>query len=338
MIGSEKAGRWAALVMCSVIAATALLAPSPDTSLRSALAIHDFGHVVAFGLVTALFAFALHVRARPTFRRRAAAICFSAGASLSLGTIVELIQAFTGGKGDPWDVWRDGGGAFSVAILLIALDPAISARVRAALACLAVLALVTFALPVIAALGDEARARMQFPVLASFETTEELTRFHFSLVSFQTAEGFSRFHFEKGNFPPIVSIRDIDGSTVSAARLHLPPGRYASPGLALRYFPRDWRGMGVLRLLIVNPESSPITMTVRLEDAEYDYRLGLEDRYDRSLALAPGANRIEIPLSDVAAAPRSRQFDLGRVQSLLVFAADLKQARDIIIGPIVLLR
>ena len=94
----------------------------------------------------------------------------------------------------------------------------------------------------------------------------------------------------------------------------------------------------VLRLLIVNPEPTPTKITVRIDDAEYDYRLGLDDRYNRSFPLSPGANWIEIPLSEVVAAPRDRRFDLGRVQSLLVHAVNLEQPRDIIIGPIVLLR
>jgi hypothetical protein len=63
----------------------------------------------------------------------------------------------------------------------------------------------------------------------------------------------------------------------------------------------------------------------------------MDDRYNRAFPLSPGANRIEIPLSDIASAQRDRQFDLGRVHSLLVFAVDLKQPRSIIIGPITLL-
>jgi hypothetical protein len=116
----------------------------------------------------------------------------------------------------------------------------------------------------------------------------------------------------------------------------LPPGRY--PGFELSYFPRDWRGARVLRLLIVNPEPAPLELNVRVDDAQYDYHLDLADRYDRAFPLLPGANRIEIPLSDVAAAPRGRRFDLGRVRTLLVYAVDLGQPREIIVGPIELIR
>ena len=133
MIRAERSWRWAALAACGVIAATVLAAPDPDTNLRSALAIHDFGHVAAFGLVTALFAFALSAWSSPALRGRVVAICLAAGAALTLGAAVELAQAVSGLHGDLWDVMRDGGGAFSVALILTAFDYAISARWRAAL-------------------------------------------------------------------------------------------------------------------------------------------------------------------------------------------------------------
>jgi hypothetical protein len=268
--------------------------------------------------VTAMFAVVLSAWSRPTFRGRAGVTCLAAGASIVLGAAIEIAQAMSGRHGDPWDVVRDAGGACSVALILVALGPATSARVRAVLAGAAILVVVAFAYPTFAAVEDEARARKQFPVLASFETTREL----------------SRFHFGDGKHPRIVLIPDSDGGSVSAVQLRLPAGKY--PGFSLGYFPGDWRGMRALQLLVVNPESTPIDLTVRIDD--HEYRLEADDRYNRSFLLSPGANRIEISLSDVAAAPRGRQLDLGRIHVLLVYAVDLEQPRDIIVGPIILLR
>jgi hypothetical protein len=319
MIASARIWRWAALALCAVIAAIVFGAPDPNARLRSALAIHDFGHVLAFGLVTVLVAFALSSRSRPTFLGRTGMACLAAIAAVALGGAVELAQVASGSNGDPWDVVRDSGGAFSVALLLTARDPAMSAPARVALACAAVFALAAFAYPIWVTLVDEARGREQFPVLATFETEGEL----------------SRFQFGEGTKPRVVTTLDDEARLVSAIQLQLPPGKY--PGFALSYFPRDWRGMRALSLMIVNPEPTPIEMTVRIDDAEYDYRLDLADRYNRAFSLPPGPNRIEIPLSDVATAPRGRRFDLGRVRLLLVYSVDLKQTREIIIGPITLL-
>ena len=160
---------------------------------------------------------------------------------------------------------------------------------------------------VFSGLDDEARARAQFPVLASFKTTSEL----------------SRVHFGEGTRARIVRMTGEDGQAASAVELHLPPGKY--PGFELRYFPGDWQGMRALKLTIVNPEPGPTEVTIRIDDTEY--RLKLHDRYNQSFPLSPGINRIAIPLADVASAPRGRRFDLGRVHTLLVFAIDLKEPR-----------
>ena len=207
-----------------------------------------------------------------------------------------------------------------MALALTALDPAISNAPRAAFIGTAAVILIAAAIPMLSALDDEARARAQFPILVSFENPTELSRFRF---------------LEKKD-PEIVSVKDADGRSVSAMQLHLPPRKYS--GFALSYFPGDWRGMHALRLLMVNPEPTPLEITVRIDDADYDSRLDLDDRYNRSFPLSPGLNQIEIALSDIATAPRYRRFDLGRVRSLLVYAVDLKQPRRIIIGPIRLLR
>jgi hypothetical protein len=311
--------RQVAAVSGVVISAAVFWAPDPDASLRSRLALHDLGHVAAFGMVAALLAYALSAGSPPTARARAGVIWLAAGAALALGVIVELVQVATGRGGDPWDVVRDGGGAFCAALALAVRDAGLSAKLRAALAGTAIFTLLACAYPLVAALYDETRAHAQFPVLASFETTSDL----------------SRFQFGEGMKPRIVPITDEDGRAASGMQLRLPPGRY--PGFELSYFPRDWRGARALRLLIANPEPTPLELHVRIDDAKYDYRLDMADRYDRAFPLLPGTNRIEIPLSDVATAPRGRPFDLGRVQTVLVYAIDLEQARAIIVGPIVLL-
>ena len=91
-------------------------------------------------------------------------------------------------------------------------------------------------------------------------------------------------------------------------------------------------------MLVVNPEPVAIDLTVRIDDAGHDGRLGMDDRFNRTFPLVPGPNRIEIPLSDVASAPRGRRFDLGQVRLLILFVADLREPRGMIVGPISLLR
>jgi hypothetical protein len=96
--------------------------------------------------------------------------------------------------------------------------------------------------------------------------------------------------------------------------------------------------MRALRLLIVNPEPTPAEITVRIDDAAHQHNLAFHDRFTRAFTLQPGPNRIEVPLDDVRVAPRDRELDLERVESLLIFAVDLARPREIVIGPIGLVR
>jgi hypothetical protein len=86
---------------------------------------------------------------------------------------------------------------------------------RAVIAGAGLFVFAAFAYPVFAALNDEACARAQFPVLASFERRSEL----------------SRFSFGEGLRPRIVSTTDDKGRAISAI-VPLPPGRY--PGFEVR--------------------------------------------------------------------------------------------------------
>jgi hypothetical protein len=72
----------------------------------------------------------------------------------------------------------------------------------------AVFAVGGLAYPTLVALDDEARALAQFPVLASFERTIEL----------------SRFQFDEGMEPKVVRMVDDDGRPFSAASLRLLSG------------------------------------------------------------------------------------------------------------------
>jgi hypothetical protein len=319
MFRSPRVWRWGALGLCIVVSAIVIWAPGPDRTLRSALAIHDFGHVVGFGLVTSLLSFSWSAGTHAKARKRIGATCLAATAAVAIGAAVELAQAAKGGSADPWDIVRDGGGAVAVALLLIALDRGLPRRVSVLIGAVAVGTFLGFASPIVVALHDEARARAQFPLLVGFEREGEL----------------ARLRFQHGATRNIVRLTD-EGRAVSGVKLLLPPGPY--PGVGLIYFPRDWSGMRALRLLIVNPEPTPAEITVRIDDAEHQHNLAFHDRFNRAFALQPGPNRIEVPLEDVRTAPRDRELDLERVESLLIFAVDLAQPREIVIGPIALVR
>lgn len=209
---------------------------------------------------------------------------------------------------------RDAVGSLTAALVVVAWQASVSSR--AILVVTAIATVLPFTFPTVAAWSDEIIARSQFPVLASFESVREM----------------SRFEFEREWDVTLTVAMDGGSRRVPAVRFHLPPGQY--PGFVLRYFPRDWRGMRTLSLLLVNTESTPLEMMVRIDDVHYRYYY--DDRYNRSFVLVPGPNRIEIPLAEVATAPRGRTFDLAQVYTVIVYAIDLAQPREILVGPIAL--
>ena len=167
--GSGARRRWPALTACAVICVAAVLAPGPDRTLRSAVALHDFGHVLGFGLVTALLAIALTERAGATLSGRIGTICAAALLSVLAGAAVEAVQGAIGGNADVWDLWRDAGGATAAALLLIAGYRTAAAQASVAAAVVGAAIILAFAAPTALALQDEWRAEAQFPVLANFE-------------------------------------------------------------------------------------------------------------------------------------------------------------------------
>jgi hypothetical protein len=77
---------------------------------------------------------------------------------------------------------------------------------------------------------------------------------------------------------------------------------------------KDWRGFGSLKLVALNPGKEPVSLDVTIKHKgtkDYDTRI------DRSFALAPGKNPIDIPLTGIANNDGTRA-DLSLVNILTV--------------------
>ncbi len=306
-----------ALTTSAVVTAVVFAAPAPGVDLRSAIAFHDFGHVLAFGFVTVLLWYGVPFRGRQSLGRRMGGVAAVVLAAIALGVLVEILQWVTGGNGDVDDAIRDAAGTLAAALLILALTTTRWGPSRVVLSLASAIVVLTAAYPALAAFSDESVARAQFPVLASFERQIEL----------------SRFDLRRAEHVELSSTEDDRGVTVPAMRLDLPVGRY--PGFALRYFPRDWRGYAALSLLMVNRAPTPLTVGIRIDDARHNNER--TDRYDGSFTLVPGPNRIEIPLSAVVSAPRGRLLDIAQIRTVRIFAGSLTEPRQVLIGPIALL-
>ena len=171
-----------------------------------------------------------------------------------------------------------------------------------------VTALLLFAVPLAVAITDDIIAAEQFPVLSDFETPFERMRWTGG-AGYAVVEGLARH-----------------GSHSLKILLHTT--QYS--GVALDYFPKDWRDYRTLAFSVFNPSGIPLKLVCRIHDeSHYPNGGDYEDRFNRTLAVGEGWNDIEISLADVMNAPQGRKMDMRRVQNFGIFSVRLTQERVI---------
>jgi len=170
-----------------------------------------------------------------------------------------------------------------------------------------------------AAIGmiDEITAYKQLPILADFETPFEIERFSGD-AGFTTDNTVARH----GNR----SLKVWFGTNLYS-------------GVALKYFPSDWKNFSHLKFSIYNPSSDPLNVISRLHDADhYDKGGSFDDRFNVKTEILQGWNDIEIALEDVENAPKTRKMNLNHIQGLSVYTVQLPQERIIYIDYIRLVK
>ncbi|MFO7577108.1 MAG: VanZ family protein [Pelovirga sp.] len=283
--------------------------PGPD-ALRSVRYGWMAGHLLCFALWSCLY---LIWRGKLSFWRQLTEVVLLC---VLVGGATEILQSLVGREPSWRDVANDVlGGLLAVLFFSSEKHQLPIWRLRL-LRCPVVLLVVWSLLPLSRAVIDDLLAWRQFPLLSGFETPFEDTRWG----------GKSR--------------RRVDDRIAYAGekslRVELVAGRY--PGVFLNHFPADWRDYESLSLQIYNPDSEPLELHLRIHDQlhrTFDYLH--RDRFNTPVDLMPGWNEVQARLAEVASAPRERDFDLGRVAGVGLFAVSLEQPRVIYLDEIRLL-
>jgi hypothetical protein len=153
-------------------------------------------------------------------------------------------------------------------------------------------------LPLAVALSDEEIARFQFPVLSDFETPFETGRW----------DGSARFSLD----------RTVASHGKASLRVDMDASLFS--GVALVYFPRNWRGFRILKMDTLNPSPEGVDITCRIHDQRHDEGdQRYEDRYNKVFHLRPGWHEIRVDLGEVARAPVGRTMDLGKIRAVGIF-------------------
>ncbi|WP_303721855.1 CIA30 family protein [Malonomonas rubra] len=226
--------------------------------------------------------------------------------SLLLGASTELLQSLIGREGS----WLDLGNDLLGSLLVLTFFGEWKAKLNKRLLWLlrGGLAFLVFwvVLPFVKVAADDLVAWQQFPLLSGFETPLEASRWGGDCI-----RRLDRQHVYSGS---------------NAMQVELTTNRYS--GVWLRHFPADWRGYRAVQFHIYNPQKEPFRYYFRIHDQFHrDNGQRYSDRFNATLVAQPGWNEVEIPLQEVAQAPRGRQLDLSRVAGMILFVGKLEQTQ-----------
>jgi hypothetical protein len=101
-------------------------------------------------------------------------------------------------------------------------------------------------------------------------------------------------------------------------RMELYPSPY--PGVTPMLRDHDWSRFRALAFDVYNPEENEIKLTVRIDDQKKypEY----EDRYNKSIILRKGGNRIEIPIESIMTSGTKRRLDARTIYRVIIFLVD----------------
>lgn len=284
------------LVLSVGIAALMLLTPLPAWG-RVAQAAGDALHAPLFAVLAMIvWRFATGRLRRSTLTTGLLVWC---GVS-AFGLVTETLQMWVGRHPSWSDVFANVLGA--AAGTLWASRHGISRRPFRIAVCTTGAALIVLASrPPVAILVDVYRQHAEMPLVGSFESPMELSRW----IATECRISRSRN-------------RSTDGDW--SLRLDLTTETYT--GAALRWPLPDWTAYRSLYFDLYLNETDvaghpPLVLIVKLEDAHHNNNP--DDRFHRTVRLSSGWNRVRIRLSDVVSLPNGRKFDLSRVAFLQFF-------------------
>lgn len=292
--------------VCGICIVLALIGGPGYYSPRSLQYGWNLGHIFLFALLTYLL---LNLWGRIASKPFLRQCCLIFVVTLCLGIAIELVQfGLSGRSPDFGDIIRNFVGCLVTLSFLATSRSTLSKRRLRLLQGITILAFLMEVVPLTIALTDEEIARQQFPVLSDFETPFEMDRWTGS------AE--------------IAVDRKIARHGTASLVIHLTSAHYSGSGL--KYFPGDWSDYKFLRFSVFNPSAVSIKVVCRVHDSLHFKKGGkYEDRFNRTFVIDAGWNDIEIPLEDIAKAPKNRPMEMSRIEGFGIFTVRLPTPQTI---------
>ena len=151
---------------------------------------------------------------------------------------------------------------------------------------------------------DEFFLQNDFPVLASFETSFEKTRWDYQL----SHSTFSKKHSKQGQH---------------SMQVEFLPGQY--PGIHLEHFINDWSAYHSLSFSLYNPNKDTFAFVVKVYDQKHiENGYPYIDRFNKVIKFKPGWNHITISLNEIRMAPNQRKMDMKKIKDFSFFTTNLQ--------------
>jgi hypothetical protein len=311
--GSAGIPRWLLLGLLSVCTPLFFWGAPDHLSPRSIKQLWNLGHILYFAIATGLLLSWRPLACLPLPRQWLLTLTLA----LLAGVGIEILQYGIQRSPDWEDVARDMIGALLVLCFGPGQRQIPSRRLRSGIQGLASILLLWQSWPLGMTLIDELAAWRQFPLLAGFESSLEASRWVGDAQRSLSEPSFS--------------------TSGRLLKLRLNPKPYS--GVTLKYFASDWRGYGSLLMDVYNPSAEPLWITCRIHDLAHEQGpQRFDDRFNQRYLLLAGWNRLEIALTEVAAAPRTRTLDLATIVNLGIFTSALKEPRVIYLDNVQLRR
>ena len=222
------------------------------------------------------------------------------------GGLIELVQSEIGREVDWHDMLRNLVGAW---LALACLSWPEKKSLAVWLARIGVVILLLWELWLVVAIGHQQwQITRQVPQLYDFATTNAQI-------------------FWDGNVQRSTRFADSAGDQFSL-EVNIATEKYS--GASLNNLASDWSNYQSLALTLFNPEQTPLTLVLRINDRTHE-RGGnaYEDRFNTRLVIAPGVNRFTVSLADVQQAPATRLMDMTDIRRLIIFASNQATATTV---------
>jgi len=266
--------------------------------------ILNYGHLPLFGVVALVILWILNKGSWPCTEKKK--YITAAFITILLAILTECIQVFTPDRYlELGDILNDTIGAVTFLTFVYSLQSNLSVSLKARYMGASVLLMALPTIPIFVAALDTWNIEREFPLISSLETSIEMDRWS----SKESAMSRTRLYATDGEY---------------SLKVNLYPGIY--PGISMDYLHNDWRGYGNLCFDVFLEGSTPLEITVRINDRKHNDEF--TDRYNKGFRLHPGDNHISIRLGDVKNAPRGRMMDMGNITNICIFSYNLKEPRS----------